>query len=50
MCDEPTGHILTHAPVSHMCQRLVLLQQMQPLILIQTTRLQHQGKVLNVAQ
>ena len=36
--------------VSYMCQRLVVLQQMQPLILVKTTGLQHQGKVLDVAQ
>lgn len=36
--------------VSYMCQRLVFLQQMQLLILVQTTCLQHQSKVLNVAQ
>lgn len=33
-----------------MCQRLVVLQQMQPLILVQSPSLQHQRKVLNVTQ
>lgn len=35
---------------SYVCQRLVVLQQMQPLILVQYACLQHQCKMFNVTQ